>query len=98
MIVKALVSIRHNNELFKSGEEFEINEVDFNNIKKYVEVVKESKEQDIEKDNLEKVEEDRFSKMLKEELVDFLVAETGTDSKTLNKLKVDELREKAREI
>lgn len=44
------------------------------------------------------VEEDSFSKMLKEELVDFLVAETGADSKTLNKLKVDELREKAREI
>ena len=98
MIVKALVSIRHNNELFKSGEEFELNEVDFNNIKKYVEIVKESKEQDTEKDNLEKIEEDRFSKMLKEELVDFLVAETGADSKTLNKLKVDELREKAREI
>lgn len=46
----------------------------------------------------EKVVEDRFSKMLKEELVDFLVAETGADSKTLSKLKVDELREKAREI
>lgn len=98
MIVKALVSIRHNNELFKSGEEFELNEVDFNNIKKYVEIVKESKEQDTEKDNLEKIEEDRFSKMLKEELVDFLVAETGQDSKALNKLKVDVLREKAREL
>lgn len=97
MIVKALVSIRHNNKLFKSGEEFEINEVDFNNIKKYVEVVKESKGQESEKETVEKTE-DRFSKMLKEELVDFLVAETGTDSKTLNKLKVDELREKARAI
>lgn len=98
MIVKALVSIRHNNELFKSGEEFEINEVDFNNIKKYVEIVKESKEKKTEKDNIEKIEEDRFSQMLKEELVDFLVAETGQDSKTLNKLKVDILREKAREL
>ncbi|MEG0425527.1 MAG: hypothetical protein RR523_01755 [Cetobacterium sp.] len=97
MIVKALVSIRHNNELFKSGEEFEINEVDFNNIKKYVEIVKESKEQGSEKETMEKAE-DRFSKMLKEELVDFLVAETGEDSKTLNKLKVDVLKEKAREL
>ncbi|MGL5709912.1 MAG: hypothetical protein ACRCW9_03610 [Cetobacterium sp.] len=97
MIVKALVSIRHNNELFKSGEEFEINEVDFNNIKKYVEIVNESKGQESEKETMEKTE-DRFSKMLKEELVDFLVAETGEDSKTLNKLKVDVLKEKAREL
>ncbi|MGL5571058.1 hypothetical protein [Cetobacterium sp.] len=97
MIVKALVSIRHNNELFKSGEEFEINEVDFNNIKKYVEIVNESKGQESEKETVEKTE-DRFSKMLKEELVDFLVAETGEDSKTLNKLKVDVLKEKAREL
>ena len=42
--------------------------------------------------------EDSFSSMKKEELIELLVAETGEDSKVLNKLKVDELREKARAI
>lgn len=42
--------------------------------------------------------EDSFSSMKKEELIELLVAETGEDSKVLTKLKVDELREKARAI
>lgn len=54
----------------------------------------------IEKEVIEEenIEEDRFSKMLKEELIEFLVAETGADSKVLSKLKVDELREQARAV
>lgn len=51
-----------------------------------------------EVDEDENIKEDRFSKMLKEELIEFLVVETGADSKALSKLKVDELKEQARTV
>ncbi|MEG1087683.1 MAG: hypothetical protein RSD79_06415, partial [Cetobacterium sp.] len=56
-----------------------------------------TEEELVKEENVEE-EEDRFSKMLKEELIEFLVSETGADSKALNKLKVDELREQARAV
>ncbi|SJZ95160.1 hypothetical protein SAMN02745174_02050 [Cetobacterium ceti] len=92
MKVKALINIRHNEILYKTGEEFEIEKKDYLNIKNYVDVIEE--EQLV---NQEEVA-DEFSNMKKEELIEFITASTGEDSKTLGKLKIDQLRTKAREI